>query len=208
MKLNWRAILAVLVLGFLLMDRAHAAIPCGPLPDPNGSQYWVDMNSDGIVVLYYCRSGDGWVGVELSGNWADMPGDWLYQIPALQYSTLAVQNAAVAKAIALNKPDAPSLKALLVKLQQAHDKDYPPPKAAASRLVVQPESKTIVGDRPVYAMKADSTRNTTAVKDVRIRGKAVCGTKRIGQTNYYSVQGQLDTRGYLIGDYYAVCVAP
>lgn len=67
--------------------------------------------------------------------------------------------------------------------------------------VVQPVSSTVVGDRPVYRLKADGTRNTTAVSGKRAIGNTPCGTKALG--SYRDIPSLKDATG----DVYAVCVA-
>ena len=84
----------------------------------------------------------------------------------------------------------------------------PVPPPPAPQYVVQRESATVVGTRPVYRLKADGTRNTTAVAGKRVNGLTPCdGAKRIGTTSYYSVYGRTFSDGSQITeDVYAVCV--
>jgi hypothetical protein len=63
-------------------------------------------------------------------------------------------------------------------------------------------------DRPVYRLKADGSRNTTAVSGVRVVPGTPCNPDKrpaINPGNYMSVEGQLDTQGRVMGDVYAVC---
>jgi hypothetical protein len=64
----------------------------------------------------------------------------------------------------------------------------------APRYVVQ--GGTGIVDRPVYRLKADGTRNTTAVSGVRAIPSTPCDI-RLGATNYYRVPS--------LGDVYAIC---
>lgn len=65
--------------------------------------------------------------------------------------------------------------------------------------VVQPISSTVVGDRPVYRLKADGTLNATAVSGKRAIGNTPCGSKAIG--SYRDIPSLKDATG----DVYALC---
>lgn len=55
--------------------------------------------------------------------------------------------------------------------------------------VVQPISKTVIGDRPIYLANAAGTTIGKAT-GIRVIGNTLCdGTKRLGTTNYYAVPG-------------------
>jgi len=62
-------------------------------------------------------------------------------------------------------------------------------------------------NRPVYKLKADGTRNTTAVTGIRVAGGSRCDlAKRVGTTNYYQVVGTDTNDKPLAAGLYAVCL--
>ncbi len=185
MRVNWRAMLAVLALGWMLLTSVPAKaleVPCGPSPDPNGSPWWWDMDSSGIVGLYYCKTPTGWISVAGYGHWDELPGDWLQQIPKLLYGTKAMRDAA----FNATSPDEAgrnyaSLKALLAKMRAEHDKDYRP--APVPKWQVQPIS---TNKRPYYKANTAGTGIGTKMGDVATL--TLCdGAKRLGMTSYFWV---------------------
>lgn len=59
--------------------------------------------------------------------------------------------------------------------------------------------------RPTYALNADGTRQATATGKRIAQGKQCDPLKRVKDTVYYSVQGQLATDGSTLGNVVAVC---
>lgn len=197
--MGFRILLALLC---VCGGNAFSATCTGPAPAANGSQFYVNMNSAGFAVLWYCKDGNGWTPTGIWGHWSELPGDWLYQVPKLLYGTDAERNAAKATEAAKTQPDyTATVKPLYLQLRSANDAAYPKPVAIIYR--VTPYS-AVDQTRTYYKANTAGTGVSTALG--KVAALTVCGA-RLGTTNYYSVAGQKNTSGQVIAVGYANCAA-
>ena len=201
-------------LGFLLPAlHAHAeSPPCWPAPASNGSRLYHKTNAAGFAVIWYCKAGDKWTdAARFYGHWSELSPDWALQIPKLLYGTDAERNAVLATAEAASLPDsayANTVFPLLQQLHSEHDAEYSSMAAPIGpKYIVQRESSTVAGTRPVYRLRADGTWSTTAVSSKRVAGGSPAGPLLPGTTNRCNMRGFTYTDSTPITeDVFAVCV--
>lgn len=197
-----------IIIGSLLCPASNAATPaastykCSP-GDPDASRFWVSMDSTGFAIPWFCKNGTGWDVAGFVGHWDELDGDWIQQAAELMQSTKE-QRKAVWDARANKQPtntNYDSLRVMYRTIVAEQRASYPAPSqippAPVVVWVVKPESSTKIGDRPVYPLKQDGTRNTAAVKNVRALGNTPCDVAKHKDGDYYNVPS--------LGEVYAVC---
>lgn len=126
-------------------------------------------NGDNRLSLWTCRTATGYVNERWSWSIAEI-APWFEQALGGVLDEAAARSYAIANSGGADRASS-------VELDQF-----------AARAVVATNGTSTT--RPVYALNADGTRNTTALAGVRATVGSPCDiTRRVGTTNYYAVSG-------------------